>query len=118
VTRSEQPLCGRFELDRGTRSPLTDAVVVLAVCCLALSLGVGAGAGHLRHQHSTPTEPLEPTEVPWWFRPLVGGLGGAVAAGAALATNRGRTSRLVGAASVCIGVLLVAIAVAAQPQWF
>jgi hypothetical protein len=31
---------------------------------------------------------------------------------------RWRTSRLVGAVSVAIGVLLVATAIAAQPQWF
>lgn len=94
---------------------------LIALCLLAslvVSASAGTVAGHPGHEESTPTVPLEPSEVPPWFRPLVGGLGALVAISAAKMIVDERTARQRGLAGLVVGLALLTVAVFAQPQWF
>jgi len=94
---------------------------VITLCLLGslvVSASAGIAAGHAGHEESTPTVPLEPSEVPPLFRTLVGGLGAVVAISAAKMIVDKRIARQPGITILGVGLALIAVALFAQPEWF
>ncbi|MBC9988396.1 MULTISPECIES: hypothetical protein [Haloferax] len=101
-----------------SRTDATAALVAVALVVCLLGGGASVGSAHLDHDDSTPSEPLEPDEVPPWFTPAVGGLGLAVGGAAVGAVVSGRASKRVGWGGVVVAAALLSVAGAADPAWF
>ncbi|ELZ61353.1 MULTISPECIES: hypothetical protein [unclassified Haloferax] len=100
------------------RPDVTAALVAVALVGCLLGVGAGVGSAHLDHGDSTPSEPLEPDEVPPWFTPAVGGLGLAVGGAAVGAVASGRASKRLGWVGIAVAAVLLSVAGAADPAWF
>ncbi|WP_148414188.1 hypothetical protein [Haloferax sp. KTX1] len=102
----------------GPRTTAVTAAVAVAIAACLLVGATGVGSAHLDHDDSTPTEPLEPDEVPAWFTPAVGRLGLAVGGAAVGGVVSGRASKRIGWAGIAVAAALLSVAGAADPAWF